>query len=211
MAKKVPFYSNTPDDTHCFQAALKMGIEYFLPETILSFEAMDKFTNKKEGLWTWPLRGVINLAQMGFQVVDVDFFSLESFIEDPNEYLIKRYGQEVGEAQIKHSDLDAVVKDCEEYLKLGLHQERIPDQTEIKKLIDEGYLVICNVNSQALHNKNGYVGHFVAIFDYDTDNFILHDPGLPPIENLKVSFNQFKKGWEYPDERSANLLAIKRI
>lgn len=210
MSKSVPFYSNTPDDTHCFQAALKMAIEYFMSETNLSFEAMDKFTGKKENLWTWPMRGVINLAQMGFNIVDVDYFSLESFIENPESYLVKRYGQEVGEAQIKHSDLDAAVKDCEEYLKLGLHQERIPDQEEIKKLIDEGYLVICNVNSQTLHNKKGYVGHFVVIFDYDAANFMLHDPGLPPIENLKVSFDQFKKGWEYPDERSANCLAIKK-
>lgn len=210
MQKKVPFYSNTPDDTHCFQAALKMVIEYFMLTNVISFEDLDKFTGKKEGLWTWPLRGVINLSQMGFNIVDVDYFSLESFIENPKGYLLKRYGQEVGEAQIKHSDLDAVVGDCEEYLKLNLHQERIPDLIEIKKLVDEGYLVICNVNARALHNKEGYSGHFVVIFDYDDDNFLLHDPGLPPIESLKVNFEQFKKGWEYPDEKSRNLLAIKK-
>ena len=149
-------------------------------------------------------------SKMGFNVVDVDYFSLEKFVKNPESYLMERYGKEVGEAQINHSDIPTVVEDCKEYLKTKLHQERIPELEEIKKLLDNGYIVVCNVNAYALHNKNGYAGHFVVIYGYTNEDFIMHDPGLPPIEALKVSFEQFKKGWEYPDSRSRNLLALKK-
>ena len=80
---------------------------------------------------------------------------------------------------------------------------------EIKKLLDEGYLVTCNVNSYALNNEKGYAGHFIVIFDYDEDYLYLHDPGLPPVKNRKVSYKQFMKSWEYPNKSGKNVLAFR--
>ena len=54
MNKIVPFYTNTSDDTHCYQAGLKMILKYFIPDKDFSWEELDKFTAKVEDLWTWP-------------------------------------------------------------------------------------------------------------------------------------------------------------
>lgn len=45
IIQNVPFYSNTPDDTHCFQAVLKMVLKYFQPEKYYSFEQLDKLSD----------------------------------------------------------------------------------------------------------------------------------------------------------------------
>lgn len=209
IRKQVPFYPNTSDDTHCYQAALKMVLKYFLPNKDFSWEELEKLTAKVEGLWTWPTQGLINLHKMGFEIVDIDDFDIEEFIRDSKDYLIRKYGREVGEAQIKYSDLEQERRIYKEYLKLNLHQQRTPTIEDLKKLIDAGYLAICNVNSYALNNETGYAGHFVVIYDYDGENLYLHDPGSPPMEARKVPYGAFMKAWEYPDETATNIQAFR--
>jgi hypothetical protein len=55
----LPFYSNTADGTHCFQAGLKMILKHFIPEKDLTFEGLDKISMKIDGLWTWPIAALI--------------------------------------------------------------------------------------------------------------------------------------------------------
>ncbi len=43
----VPFFAN-PDDTHCFQACIKMMFAYFEPEKEFSFDYLDKLSGKKK-------------------------------------------------------------------------------------------------------------------------------------------------------------------
>ncbi|MEK7166740.1 MAG: hypothetical protein AAB874_08085, partial [Patescibacteria group bacterium] len=172
-------------------------------------EELDKFTAKVEDLWTWPTQALINLHNMGFEIVEMDDFSIDEFIKDGGDYMIRRYGKEVGEAQIIHSDIDQERNIFANYIQLNLHQEILPTIDDIRKLIDQDYLVLCNVNSKTLNNESGYTGHFVVIFDYTSTHLILHDPGLPPSENRQVIFADFHRAWEYPDSRSKNLLAFR--
>ncbi|MCR4264132.1 MAG: peptidase C39 family protein [Candidatus Roizmanbacteria bacterium] len=209
MKRSVPFFANTSDDTHCFQAGLRMVLKYFLPEKNHTWKELEKMTAKVKDLWTWPTQGIINLHRMGFNIVDIDDFDIEKFIDNGGEYMIERYGNEVGKEQIKYSDIDQERKIHREYINLNIHQKRIPELKELKKLLDEGYLVTCNVNSYALNNEKGYAGHFVVIFDYDKNNLYLHDPGLPPVKNRKVSYKQFIKAWEYPNKNARNVLAFR--
>ncbi len=209
LNNSIPFYSNTPDDTHCYQAALKMVLKHFKPKEEFSWQELEKLTAKVEGLWTWPTQGLINLNNMGFEIVDIDDFNIEKFIEDGENYLTKKYGKEVGKAQILHSNIRQEQDIYKDYLKLNLHDQRIPSTKDIKKLIHEGYLIVCNVNAETLNSKSGYAGHFVVIFGYDEIFFHLHDPGLPPLQDRKVSYRDFNKAWGYPDESSKNLQAFK--
>jgi hypothetical protein len=209
MKKAPPFYPNTADDTHCYQAALRMVLKHFKPEEEYTWEELEKLTAKVEGLWTWPTQGLINLYSMGFEVIDVDDFNIEQFIEQGGEYLIKKYGKEVGELQINHSDIAQEQRIFSEYLELKIHQERLPTLEEIKRYLDEDFLVGCNVNAYMLENEEGYAGHFVVLYDYDKEGFLLHDPGLPPQPERKISFEQFCKAWEYPDKSSRNLQAFR--
>ena len=45
----VPFYSNTKDNTHCFQAVIKMIAETYWPDKSYSWDELDVLTQKKEG------------------------------------------------------------------------------------------------------------------------------------------------------------------
>lgn len=186
-----------------------MVLKYFKPREEFSWQELEKLTAKVEDLWTWPTQGLINLHNMGFEIVDLDDFSIEEFIRDGGNYLIKKYGKEVGKAQIAHSDIGQEQQIYKEYLKLNLHDQKIPSIEDLKNLINEGYLIICNVNSKALNNKSGYVGHFVVVFGYDKKSFQLHDSGLPPLQARLVPYQNFNKAWEYPDEASKNLQAFR--
>lgn len=209
MKLAIPFYSNTPDDTHCFQACLKMALKYFLPNRDFSWRELDKMSAKKKNLWTWPIAAILNLKKLGFDIIVIENFNYERFANEGEDYLIEKYGKEVAEAQIKHSDIAQERKFARKLIKEFKLIERPAKFTEIKKLISQGYIIICNVNSRILNNKKGYSGHFVVIVGIQDKKIIFHDPGLPASPNRDVSKKTFEKAWAYPSEDAKNIIALK--
>jgi hypothetical protein len=205
----VPFFSNTPDDTHCYQACIKMIAATFWPGEEYSWEELDRITAKKEGLWTWPMAGKIWLTSKGAEVKVVEEFDYQRFADEGGQYLIDEYGQEVGEAQIAHSDIPQEQKLAAQFVKETEIEFRVPDVEEIKRFLDDGYLVLCNVNSNALNERAGYTGHFVVIYDADEDGFYLQDPGLPPSPQRYVKQEIFEKAWSYPNQKARNISAVR--
>jgi hypothetical protein len=203
-----PFYSNTPDNTHCFQAALRMVLKYFVPEQDFSWEELDKITAKTEGMWTWPMAGLVWMQEHAFEVINVEKFDYERFIKDPKDYLERRFGQDVAQEQIKNSNIPREVEYAKKFIKLVNTQNRIAVIEEIPELLNEGYLVVANVNSRSLNDKEGYVGHFIVINEYVDGELTIQDPGRPPLQNRKLTKKQFLKGWAYPDESTQNLIAF---
>lgn len=210
LDRQVDFFSNTPDDTHCFQATLKMVLKYFYPEEDYSWEELDRKTAKLEGLWTWPMAGVLWLKEKRLEIKIVEPFDYKKFAEIGGQYLMDEYGEEVGNEQIKHSDIAQERNLAKQYIeKIGI-ERKIPNLKEIKDYLEAGYLVGCNVNSKKLNGKEGYVGHFIIVKGFDDDNLIIHDPGLPALEGRKVDFETFEKAWSYPNDKSKNIMAFKR-
>ncbi len=205
----VPFYSNTADNTHCFQAVFKMVLKYFLPEKEFSWEELEKITAKVDGLWTWPTAGILWMKENGFETKDIESFDFERFISDGGKYLIEEFGEEVGNAQIFHSDIKQERELAKKLIKYGSTEKRIPTIDDIKNLFREGYLIMCNVNSKALNSKEGYSGHAILIIGFDKDKLIVHDPGLLPIKDREVPFEIFEKAWAYPQEKSKNIIAFR--
>ena len=185
------------------------GFEVFLTDKEYSWEELEEFSAKKEGLSTWPTQSYMNLIKMGFEVVDIDEFDNKEFIKEGGRYLIKKYGEDVAQWQIKMSDLDQERKLMKEYETYNKHQFKLPNLEDVKKALDEGFLVMCTVNSEVLNNEPGYTGHIVLIYGYDDQNLYLHDPGLPPLESRKISYKEFRKAWESPDEGARNMAAFK--
>jgi len=205
----VPFYPNTQDNTHCFQATFRMVLKFFWPEKEFSYEELDKITAKIEGLWTWQMAGLLWLNEHGFEVRDIEIFDYSQFAEQGGDYLIDFFGKEVGESQIRHTDIKQEIKYAEIFAKKINSEVRIPTIKEILQLLENDYVVICNVNSHTLNNNEGYAGHFVVIKGFTNDSLIVHDPGLPPQENRMVDFNTFEKAWAYPSEKTKNIMAFK--
>ena len=204
----IPFYENT-DSTHCLQAVLRMILKHHWPEKDYSWGKLEEITAKVEGLWTWPTAMMLWLHNKGFEVLNVETFDYTKLAEKGGSYLVELFGEEVAQEQIAHSDMEQEIKYAKQIAKVGLCESRIPQIPELKKRLDEGYVLICNVNSRALNQKEGFVGHFVLLTSYNDTQFFMHDPGPPGIKDRKVIFAEFEKAWAYPNKNAQNYIAIK--
>lgn len=205
----VPFYSNTSDDTHCFQAALKMVLKYFQPDKEFSWEDLERISAKKKDLWTWPLVGMVWMKNYGFDVVDVEVFDYQRFIKEKENYVLSFYGDEAGNEQIIHSDISQEIIYAEQLLDAKIVQKAIPTIETLRDFLLKRYLLICLINSQKLNGKEGYIGHFVVVKGIKDEALILHDPGLPPLKNREVKFKAFESAWTVPDENAKNVMAFR--
>jgi len=208
---KEPFYSNTGDDTHCFQAGIRMILGYFLPDREFSWEELEQLSAKVEGLATWPEQMLINLRKMGFAVTMVEGFDGRAFIKDGAQYLKDTFGEEIAAWQIKNSDLPQEQRLYQEAYDTGVDiQTRIPSLEDIKTFQQQDYLVAVTVNSRKLDGKEGYTGHFVVILSIDDKEVLLHNPGLPARQAEHVPLEQFMNAWTDPNETARNFIAIKK-
>lgn len=189
---------------------LKMVLKYFESEKDYSWSELEKLSGKKEGKWTWPMKTILRMEDIGYEVVYMGDFDHNSFVDSPEEYLMDRYGREMGREQIDNSDLVGEVEQAKEYLER--HPEKLvtPELEDIKKLLEKRYLVAVNLNYYPLYGQNGYGGHFVLVLQVREDTVLVHDPGLPPKAGEEIPVKNFTEAWEYPDARSRNLLAFNK-
>lgn len=206
---KVPFYGNTDDGIHCLQASIKIILKYFLPDEDFGWERLEDMTKFVKSKGTWATSALLSLNDMGFDVVEINTFNIDEFIYNSESYLIQRYSQEAGEYAIKNSDLEQEKITYKELRKRKLQILKIPELTDVEKYLKEGYLLMAAINSKILNNKQGFVGHYVVIFDYQEDNLTIHDPGLPPLENRVVSHELFDKAWSIGSKENRLLYAFK--
>lgn len=210
MKRAVPFFANTEDNTRCFQASLRMVLAYFFPGRDFSWNELDRISKKAKGLWTWPLAALLWLTENGFEVKNIEVFDYPAFVKRGGKYLVETFGEEMGKAQIEHSDIEQERKISKDFVKQVRTEQRLPMLRDIQKLLQEGFLVVCNVNARVLNQKPGYAGHFVVITTLDGKQITLHDPGLPPVKNRKVTSARFEKAWAYPDKQAKNVMAFRR-
>lgn len=208
--KEVPFYANI-DGTHCFQAVLKMILKHFWPSKDFTKQELERISAKVEGLWTSPSAAMIWLHDNGFEVINVELFDYAEFANRGGDYLIEHFGKDAGREQIEHCDLTQETNLAGQIANSGLWQKRLPDILELKQRLNERYLVICNVNSCMLNNKEGYCGHFVLLIGYNEHGFIMHDPGglSGAWQNREVAYADFERAWAYPNAEVVNYVAVK--
>ena len=76
------FYKNLKDDLHCFQAALKIVLSKYYPGKEYSFKYIDQVTGFKKGEFTQDTKGLLWLAEKGFEIVRVSDFDDNRFIKE---------------------------------------------------------------------------------------------------------------------------------
>ncbi len=206
----IPFFPNTGDGTHCLQAALKMALAVHMPGRSFTYEELDVISMKLPGLWTWPTAAMLWMMREGLSLKLIEEFDYRLFAERGEEYILERFGPEVGRAQIENSDIAREVEIARSFVEVAPIEVRAPGISDITREIDLGAVVVCNINSAALMGVAGYAGHFVVVCDVVGDLVTLHDPGLPPRPGLVVSTEEFEKAWAYPEGRDKNLLSIAR-
>ena len=205
----VPFFPNTPDDTHCLQAVLKMILKHFQPNKVFTFGELDKLSDKVPGKWTWATRALINFHRMGFELVNIESFDYLDFSNNGEKYLDKKFGPQVAQTQSTNSNIIKEMIDAKEYIEIFGSSFVLPEILDIKSFVDQEFLVGCNLNAEKLNHNPGYTGHFVLIYGYDSKNIYLHDPGSPPYPNRQVSYADFTSAWGYPNHTNQNLTAFR--
>jgi len=155
------------------------------------------------------MQGILSLQRMGFQIVNIEEFDYQRVAKDAEEYLVEVYGEKVAKEQVLHSDIPSVQETAREFVQKIRVDYRLPAFEDIQKLLDEGYLIGCLVNSKALNRKKGYIGHFVVVYKCTSETIFFHDPGLPPRKNRRASRRLFEQAWAYPDKRAKSLHAFK--
>jgi len=209
MEKEIPYFSQ-PDNTHCFQACLKMALKYFFPEKDYSWEDLDKFSDKPKDKWTWICAAFVELKKMGLSVKVYTNFDYESFVKEGVSYLRKVFSKEVAEKNIEMSDIDSEVENAKNMIKEDIYEKREITFEDIEKWFKENYLIILIVNSMILNGKPGYSGHFVILTGIEENNILIHDPstyyGSP---NRKINKDIFLNALFYP-EKEKEVYLIKK-
>lgn len=209
VAKNVPFVSNTTDDLHCLPAVYMSVAKYFDPTFAINMDEWSELVGFENDKGTWANAGLLWFLKNGYDVKHITLFDYEKFIEQPKEYLFEIGGQEVGQWAYDHSNIPVEVERVKALLESGVIEKRQPTIDDIKRLLDEGYLVRVGLNCNKLDGVDGFVGHAVAVIGYDDRHLTFHDPGLPPIPNRQVTFDEFEAAWADPNSEAKELDAIR--
>jgi hypothetical protein len=191
-----------------------MAVEYF-EQSDKPVEYYDLLTGwNPDYRYTWPLHLTLKLAGKGYDVIFMDTLDLKKLARNPRKTLVDTYGQAVADDQIAHSNMKGVVRDAlalvkNKNVKFKAH---IPHYENITELLDDRYLVICNVNAKALDGAEGYSGHFVLVYGHlrKPDRLVVHNPGLPARARQVVPRKLFEKAWAHGGDEYKNILALKR-
>ena len=208
----VPFMSNSSDDMHCLQASLAMIRQYFDPMTEIEWDEWDELTGFVSGKGTWSNAGLMWFKENGYDVVHIGTFDYKEFAAKGTDYLIESLGEHVGAWEAEFiPDIEAEKSRTLRFSDMGVWLKRQPTLDDIYSYLNDGYLIKCLVNLNALNNLPGYLGHAVVVKGYTEDAIIVHDPGLPAIANRQVPIETFKEAWGSASSHSLKIDAIKKI
>lgn len=210
-----PKFHKNWDDSHCTECCLRGVIDYFEPNNDMTWEDIDRLSNKKPDKWNWPQFGIKSMLDCGYQIKRISSSKTEDIIENgAREYLIKIQGLETAKISIKNSPpLNEIESVCHDLLKYESQEQivRVPEPKDIRNLLNQGYLVHSMVNQRALNAKEGYAGHAVLIYAMDNEYIYFHDSGLPAVESRKEKISFFVQCAKNPKDTNWYLIGYKKI
>jgi len=207
----VPFVENLDDK--CVPAVIGMVLQYFMPEKNFTTEDFIKFTGYRQGKGTWSAESMLNLLLQGFETEWIEDFDNQAFIKNPEGYLATILDDEAFRWQVANSNLKLEAERIQKYISTGHKiKHRKGTKEDIKKLLDDGWLVRLEVNARTLADKDGYEGHSVLVIGYDDKNIDIHNPdgvdGNKP--NQTVAWGKLEHAWK-EFGGSYSLYAFRRI
>jgi len=209
MEKEIPYFKQ-PDDTHCFQACLKMVLKYFFPEKDFTFEELDKMSDKPKDKWTWSCAALVELKNMGLKIKHYSIFDYNNFVKNGAEYIRKTYDKKVAEKMIEMSDIESEIENAKMMIEEDIFELKELPFNNIENWFKNNYVMILLINSKMINNEPEYAGHFVVVTRLDKDNIFIHDPNISyGSPNRKVEKDLFIKAWKYP-EKENDVILIKK-
>ncbi|HVX58762.1 MAG TPA: hypothetical protein VG964_03445 [Candidatus Saccharimonadales bacterium] len=179
IAKQVPFYSNHDDDMHCMMSVYASIVEYFLGKK-LSWRELESLTGYESGRAAWSVEALPRLADMGLDVRMIESFDYRRYLDEGEDYLKGKYSQEQLDWHYKNSNIREMQRWIPSFLDKIKHEVRTPSLKDIDGLLAEKRLIFVTLNSRRLNGRGGFVSHAILVIDKEGDEYIVHDPGLPP-------------------------------
>ena len=201
--------ANSSDDMHCVNAVFRMIHRHFLG-TDLTWKEIDTLTHAIPNKGTWTFVCEMEFAKKGIGVTNIEPVDYEQLYREGAQYLTKIVGKDTAAYYLEKTNIDSVIKYIPEYLKFVKHETRKARIEEIVNLLKEDNLVAAEVNSNILNNTPGFNLHFVLLYDFDKNQIILHDPGLPPKKSRKVTLADFEKCLNFPGS-NAGIVVFRKL
>ncbi|HEX8763430.1 MAG TPA: RluA family pseudouridine synthase [Candidatus Saccharimonadales bacterium] len=184
--KKVPFYGNREDNLHCAVAIYRMLFDYFLDRKI-SWEDMEKMSGFKPGKAAWTVTIWERMSKQGFDIRMIEPFDYARYEKEGKPYLQTYLSKAEYEWQTKNSNILEIRQYISSFLEVQTVEHRRATLQDVDDMLNDGRLVFMTLNSKILNDKPGFASHAVLVIDKDDDNYIMHDPGLPPAPYRRVS------------------------
>lgn len=185
MKKAVPFYGNLPDDRHCAVAVQRSIIEYFTGRK-LGWPEIEKLAGFKNDKAAWTIDIWTRLSRQGFDIRMIEPFDYARYAREGKAYLYELYKPETVQWQLENSNILDITH-IDEFLRTVKPECRRPTLADIDSMLDEQRLVFVVLNSRVLNDQPGYSDHAVLVLKDEGDAYIIHDPGLPPHPNRRVT------------------------
>lgn len=194
--KTVPFVRNRRDNIHCVNAVFRMVHQYFFGKD-LTWKQIDALTKAIPKKATWTFIGEMEFVKKGLHIVNIEPIDYAKLYNEGVTYLNKIVGKDTACYYLEKSNISSVIRYVPEYLRIVKHETRRATIEEIVGYLKKGCLVGAEVNSRILNDRSGFDLHFVLLYDYEKNHFILHDPGLPPIKSRKVMLKKFDQCFNF--------------
>jgi hypothetical protein len=188
-----------------------MILGHFLPQRTFSFDQLNILLGKHKNGGTWTAKGHSWLVGQGFEVEYWTLIDWPRFVAEGKSYLIEQFGQEVADSQTASGDIELEQARAAEALTKVKTLRKEPQIDDIKRFLDNGYLLRCGVNLNTLNGEEGHRAHSVVVTGYDEACVIIQDPGLPPVANRRVPFAVFEAAWAHPTVLAKEMAAIKLV
>lgn len=166
-------------------AVLRSSLEHLTGKS-WSWSALVEPTGFQTNRVAWTVQSWTKLAEQGFDIHMIENFNYHLYSRQGEQYLKTVFSKEQLSWQLKNTNILTIQPLLPSFFKLVSHEQRSPNLSDIDFLLKKGYLVFVTLNACTLNNKPGYTDHAILVFDRNGQNYIAHNPGLPPIKNRVI-------------------------
>lgn len=149
------------------------------------------------GKGVWTVLGELYLAKKGLKLRSIANINRKQLYAEGDRYFVNKLGEETANYYIHSSNFSKIQPQLKDHIDLIPHEERKATVDDIIDALKNNCLVGAQINARILNNKQGFSLHYVLIYSYMDDCFMLHDPGLPPLPARRVSRLDFENCFDY--------------
>lgn len=154
--KHIAFYRNESNDNRTMVAVYRMLFNYFLNQKVSAAEMGDYIGFEEGKQSASSIKPLTSMAQSGFDIRMVGI---------PKDKELQA-----------HPD----------FLTVVAHENRLATLADIDKMLSEDRLVIITLDVNIFTGAEGQAVHTVLILQREGNDFVIHDPGPPTRQYLRV-------------------------